>query len=97
MILLGRSKLAEIGGIRWVRLTSELVVGGVAERPRRSAAVVMTPPDYAGYRFPSDVILSAAWMNLRYRDVENLLAERGFEVSYETIRRWVTAFGPMEA
>ena len=58
----------------------------------------MTPPDYAGYRFPSDVIQRAVWMYLRftlsYRDVEDPLAERGIEVSYETIRRWVTSFGP---
>jgi transposase-like protein len=31
---------------------------------------------------------------LSYRDIEDLLAERGIEVSYETIRRWVSAFGP---
>ena len=31
---------------------------------------------------------------LSFRDVEDLLAERGIEVSYETIRRWVMAFGP---
>lgn len=31
---------------------------------------------------------------LRFRDVEDLLAERGIEVSYETIRRWVSKFGP---
>ncbi|WP_342238643.1 IS6 family transposase [Inquilinus sp. OTU3971] len=61
----------------------------------------MTPPGYSGYRFPSDVIQRAVWMYLRftlsYRDVEDLLAERGIEVSYETIRRWVSAFGPMIA
>jgi len=61
----------------------------------------MAPPDYAGYRFPSDVIQCAVWMYLRftlsYRDVEDLLAERGIEVSYETIRRWVTTFGPVIA
>jgi putative transposase len=38
----------------------------------------MTPPDYAGYRFPSDLIQRAVWMYLRftlsYRDVEDLLA-----------------------
>ena len=41
------------------------------------------------------------WMCLRftlsYRDVEDLLAERSIEVSYETIRRWANAFGPMIA
>jgi len=61
----------------------------------------MDPPCYSGYRFPSDVIQRAVWMYLRftlsYRDVEDLLAERGIEVSYETIRRWVSAFGPMVA
>ncbi|HMG49919.1 MAG TPA: IS6 family transposase [Inquilinus sp.] len=59
----------------------------------------MGPPCYSGYRFPSDVIQRAVWMYLRftlsYRDVEDLLAERGLEVSYETIRRWVNAFGPV--
>ncbi|TSD82211.1 IS6 family transposase, partial [Mycobacterium sp. KBS0706] len=61
----------------------------------------MTPPDYSGYRFPSDVIQLAVWMYLRftlsYRDVEDLLTERGIEVSYETVRRWVSAFGPVIA
>src|SRR6478736_1196918 len=58
----------------------------------------MTPPSYRGYRFPIDVIQRAVWMYLRftlsYRDVEDLLAERGIQVSYETIRRWVQVFGP---
>jgi transposase-like protein len=31
---------------------------------------------------------------LSYRDVEELLAERGVEISYETVRRWVLKFGP---
>src|SRR5260370_19196373 len=52
----------------------------------------------ARHRFPSDVIRHAVWLYLRftlsYRDVEDLLAERGFEISNETIRRWVQKFGP---
>ena len=36
-------------------------------------------------------------VTLSYRDVEELLAERGLEVSYETIRRWVLKFGPLFA
>jgi putative transposase len=48
--------------------------------------------------FPIDVIQRAVWMHLRftpsYRDVEDLLAERGVQVSYETVRRWVHVFGP---
>jgi putative transposase len=51
----------------------------------------MTSPSYSGYRFPPDMIHRAIWLYLRftlsYRDVENLLAERGLDISYETIRR----------
>jgi hypothetical protein len=53
---------------------------------------------YARHRFLPDVIRHAVWLYLRftlsYRDVEDLLAERGFEISNETIRRWVLKFGP---
>ena len=53
---------------------------------------------YAGYRFPREVIQRAVWMYLRFtlsfRDVEEMLAERGIIVTYESIRRWVLAFGP---
>ena len=58
----------------------------------------MTLLSYSGYRFPRDIIQRAVWMYLRFtlsfRDVEELLAERGIEVSYETVRRWVLTFGP---
>src|ERR687889_2354548 len=53
---------------------------------------------YSGYRFPRDIIQRAVWMYLRFtlsfRDVEELLAERGIVVTYESIRRWVLTFGP---
>src|ERR1700682_4882976 len=53
---------------------------------------------YRRHRFPPVVIQHAIWLYLRftlsYRDVEELLAERGLEVSYETVRRWVLKFGP---
>ena len=56
---------------------------------------------YPGYRFPPEVIDHAIWLYLRFtlsfRDVEDLLAERGIAVSYETVRRWVNHFGPMIA
>ncbi len=56
---------------------------------------------FHGHRFPPDVIRHAVWLYLRFtlsfRDVEDLLAERGLEVSYETIRRWVFKFGPIFA
>ena len=58
----------------------------------------MQPISYARHRFPPVVIRHAVWLYLRftlsYRDVEDLLAERGLEVSNETIRRWVLKFGP---
>jgi transposase-like protein len=56
---------------------------------------------FSGYRFPQDVIQRAVWMYLRFtlsfRDVEELLAERGIAVTYESIRRWVITFGPVIA
>jgi transposase-like protein len=56
---------------------------------------------YAGYRFPPEIIRQAIWLYLRFPlsfgDVEDLLAERGLAVSYETVRRWVNHFGPMIA
>jgi putative transposase len=56
---------------------------------------------YSRHRFPPDVIRCAVWLYLRftlsYRDVEDLLAERGLEISNETIRRWVLKFGPVVA
>ena len=52
---------------------------------------------YRGYRFPREVIAHAVHLYLRFalsfRDVEELLAERGIQVSYETVRRWVAKFG----
>jgi putative transposase len=56
---------------------------------------------YRGYRFPPVIIQHAVWLYLRFtlsfRDVEDLLAERGIIVSYETIRRWVDHFGAIYA
>ena len=53
------------------------------------------------HRFPPAVIQHAVWLYLRftlsYRDVEDLLAERGLGISYETIRSWVLKFGPVIA
>src|SRR6202030_2657599 len=53
---------------------------------------------YHRHRFPPPIIQHAIWLYLRftlsYRDVEDLLAERGLEGSYETVRRWVLKFGP---
>ena len=52
---------------------------------------------YARHRFPPEIIQFAVWLYFRfplsYRDVEDLLAERGVDVSYETVRRWALKFG----
>ena len=56
---------------------------------------------FAGFRFPSDVIVAAVRWYLRfglsYRDVEELLAERGVEVDHVTIYRWVLRCTPLLA
>jgi putative transposase len=52
---------------------------------------------YRRHRFPPIIIQHAVWLyfrfSLSYQDVEDLLAERGIVVSYETIRRWANKFG----
>jgi len=54
-------------------------------------------PSYRGHRFPPEIISYAVWLYYRFclsfRDVEDLLAERGVTVSYETIRQWSRKFG----
>ena len=53
---------------------------------------------YDGYRFPQEIIQQAIWLYLRFtlsfRDVKDLLAERGVMVSCESVRCWVNNFGP---
>src|SRR5437868_2910418 len=53
---------------------------------------------YRGYRFPPEIIGYAVWLyfrfHLSFRDVQDLLAERGIVVSYEAIRQWCIKFGP---
>lgn len=56
---------------------------------------------YKRHRFPSEVISYAVWLyyrfNLSHRDIEDLLAQRGITVSYESIRLWCNKFGPRYA
>ena len=58
----------------------------------------MAQLSYCRHRSPPEIIQHAIWLYLRftlsYRDLEELLAERGFDISYETVRRWVLKFGP---
>ena len=61
----------------------------------------MAEISYRRHRFPPAIIQHAVWLYLRftlsYRDVEELLAERGLDISYETVRCWVLKFGPLIA
>jgi len=76
---------------------------GVAEafsmKPRRLVQPIQPPRSaFAGLRFPPEIILIAVRWYLRYglsyRDLEELLAERGIEVDHVTLFRWVQRFTP---
>src|SRR5437867_9866745 len=68
---------------------------------RRRPAPSPAPSAFAGFRFPPEVIVVAIRWYLRYglsyRDVEELLAERGVDVDHVTIFRWVQRFTPLLA
>ncbi len=61
----------------------------------------MKMPRYAGHRFPPEIIAHTVWLYFRfalsYRDVEELLAERGVILTYETVRQWCRKFGQQYA
>lgn len=61
----------------------------------------MQPISFKRHRFPADVIRQAVWLYFRFtlsiRDVEELLVQRGIEVSREAVRCWVIKFGPLIA
>ncbi len=62
---------------------------------------MVQPISFKRHRFPPDVIRYAVWLYFRFtvsiRDVEELLAQRGIEVSREAVRCWVIKFGPLFA
>ena len=69
-------------------------------KPRHLVRPVQPPKSaFAGFRFPPEVILVAVRWYLRYglsyRDLEELLAERGIEVDHVTLYRWVQRFTPL--
>ena len=76
-------------------------IGRAVEHPGvvRSTRRVAPGSEFAGFRFPSEVItLAVRWylrFGLSYRDVEELLAERGVEVDHTTVFRWVVRFTPL--
>src|SRR3954451_8059566 len=69
------------------------------KRSRRPRPLVPIPSGFVGFRFPPEVILLAVRWYLRYglfyRDLEELLAERGIEVDHVTLYRWVQRFTPL--
>jgi transposase-like protein len=72
--------------------------GGGMTRNRRPSPPAQAHSEFAGFRFPPDVILLAVRWQLRYslsyRDLEELLAERGVDVDHVTLYRWVQRFTP---
>ncbi len=58
---------------------------------------IPSTPSYKGFRFPPEIISHTVWLyfrfSLSYRDVEELLAERGVTVTHETVRQWCHKFG----
>jgi transposase-like protein len=68
---------------------------------RRPHPVPAPRSAFAGFCFPPDIIvLAVRWylrFGLSYRDVEELLAERGIEVDHVTVYRWVQRFSPLLA
>jgi transposase, IS6 family len=87
---------------------SETEIGFASERRLDEAAkmkrrrlirpIRQSSPAFSGFRFPPEVILLAVRWYLRfglsYRDLEELLAERGIEVDHVTLYRWVQRFTP---
>ena len=77
-------------------------IGPAVEHPgvvRSTRRVAVPGSEFAGFRFPPEVItLAVRWYlrySLSYRDVEELLAERGIEVDHTTLFRWVARFTPL--
>ena len=68
-------------------------------RRRRSLPPTPDRSAFAGFRFPPDVIMMAVRLYLRYglsyRDLEEMLAERGIAVDHVTLFRWVQRFTPL--
>jgi len=87
----------------WVCCTAEAVVSVGLRHARMMARCRPRPPvpvsEFTGFRFPPEVIVLAVRWYLRfalsYRDVEELLAERGLEVDHVTIFRRVRRFTPL--
>ncbi|MGY3676724.1 transposase-like protein [Streptomyces sp. TE33382] len=65
--------------------------------PGWGSLVSSAPPSYRGHRYPVEVISHCVWLYFRFplsfREVEELMLQRGVIVSHETVRRWCMKFG----
>src|ERR1700716_3231976 len=72
-------------------------LGGAGTATYLSSMTTLRDPLYAGYRYPAELISYAVWLYFRFplslRMVEEMLAARGIELTYETVRRWAVKFG----
>ena len=73
----------------------------MAESGRGRLLRCRAPISFKRHRFPPEIIQNAVWLYARFtasfRDVEDGLAERGIDVSNETVRRWFLKFGRLIA
>jgi putative transposase len=78
---------------RWLTGWDDLL----ADHGGGGSSVEITSPSYRGHRYPVEVVSHCVWLYhrfpLSFREVEELLLQRGVIVSYETIRRWCVKFG----
>jgi hypothetical protein len=69
----------------------------LSSRPGRILVVSTEAPSYKGRRHPSEIIDHCVWLYFRFtlsfRDVDELMVQRGVVVSYDTVRRWCAKFG----
>ena len=63
--------------------------------------VTAASSSYKGHRYPPEIIAHCVWLYhrfpLSFREVEELMLQRGVVVSYETIRQWCAKFGQVDA
>jgi transposase, IS6 family len=90
--------------LRWrsgsgLSLAWQAPLGERGRGEHRHLSVPLASKSFAGFRFPPEVIVVAVRWYLRYglsyRDVEELLAERGVDVDHLTVFRWVQRFTPL--
>jgi len=108
LVTAGQTELPERGGIgvqlvgnralrRKARHCHGNRVGRAAYRVRCRDGSALLPPSSLPARANPTHHLAVSLLHPGYRDVEELLAERGLDISYETVRRWVLKFGPVIA